>query len=87
MDEASHSLDRLAAATERLLATATALGDAQVREASLLPGWTRGHVLTHLARNADGMINLLSWARTWASPSAVAVASRRSVAAARRSRE
>jgi len=64
MDEASHSLDRLAAATERLLATATALGDAQVREASLLPGWTRGHVLTHLARNADGMINLLSWART-----------------------
>ena len=64
MDEASHSLDRLAAATERLLATATALGDAQVREASLLPGWTRGHVLTHLARNADGMVNLLRWART-----------------------
>jgi maleylpyruvate isomerase len=64
MDEASHSLNRLAAATERLLATATALDDAQVREASLLPGWTRGHVLTHIARNADGMVNLLSWART-----------------------
>src|SRR5262249_36652575 len=31
---------------------------------SLLPGWSRGHVLTHLARNADGMINLLQWART-----------------------
>jgi maleylpyruvate isomerase len=30
----------------------------------LLPGWTRGHVLTHLARNADGAVNLLTWART-----------------------
>src|SRR4029077_7205201 len=64
MDEASHSLDRLAAATTRLLATATALSDAQAREPSLLPGWSRGHVLTHLARNADGLGNLLRWART-----------------------
>jgi maleylpyruvate isomerase len=63
MNEASHSLDRLAAATERLLATATALSDAQAREPSLLPGWSRGHVLTHIARNADGMVNLLHWAR------------------------
>jgi maleylpyruvate isomerase len=31
---------------------------------SLLPGWSRAHVLTHLARNADAMINLLDWART-----------------------
>ena len=31
---------------------------------SLLPGWTRAHVLAHLARNADGMVNLLTWART-----------------------
>jgi maleylpyruvate isomerase len=29
-----------------------------------LPGWTRGHVVTHLARNADGLSNLLHWART-----------------------
>jgi maleylpyruvate isomerase len=64
MDEASHSLGRLAAATERLLATGTALNDARAREPSLLPGWTRGHVLTHIARNADGMVNLLAWART-----------------------
>lgn len=64
MNEASHSLDRLAAATDRLLATATALSDAQAREPSLLPGWSRGHVLTHIARNADGMVNLLHWART-----------------------
>src|SRR5579863_7317524 len=64
MDEASHSLDRIAAATERLLATATALSDAQAREPSLLPGWTRGHVLTHIARNSGGMVNLLTWARS-----------------------
>src|SRR6266581_89010 len=64
MDEASHSLDRLAAATERLLGSAAALSDTQAREPSLLPGWTRGHVLTHIARNADGMVNLLHWART-----------------------
>ncbi|NNG34503.1 maleylpyruvate isomerase family mycothiol-dependent enzyme [Nakamurella aerolata] len=27
-------------------------------------GWTVGHVLTHLARNADGLRNLLLWARS-----------------------
>jgi maleylpyruvate isomerase len=64
MNEVSHSLDRVAAATDRVLVTATALSDAQAREASLLPGWSRGHVLTHIARNADGMVNLLRWART-----------------------
>ena len=31
---------------------------------SLLPGWTRGHVLTHLARNADALANLVLAART-----------------------
>ena len=64
MNEVSHSLLRLAASTDRLLATATVLSDTQAREPSLLPGWTRGHVLTHIARNADGMVNLLHWART-----------------------
>jgi len=31
------------------------LSDAEVGRASLLPGWTVGHVLTHVARNADAM--------------------------------
>lgn len=66
MNEVSHSLNRLAAATDRLLTTAAALSDAKVRDRSLLPGWTRGHVLTHIARNADGLVNLLRWARTGA---------------------
>ncbi|HYN95448.1 MAG TPA: maleylpyruvate isomerase family mycothiol-dependent enzyme [Pilimelia sp.] len=52
-------------ATDRLLRTATGLdGDAAIAAPSLLPGWTRGHVLAHLARNADGLTNLLTWART-----------------------
>jgi maleylpyruvate isomerase len=52
-------------ATERLLRTVTGLdGDAAVAAPSLLPGWTRGHVLAHISRNADGLTNLLTWART-----------------------
>jgi maleylpyruvate isomerase len=57
-------LARIQVATGRLAVTAGALTDAQAREPSLLPGWSRGHVLTHLARNADGLANLLVWART-----------------------
>jgi len=62
--EVSTSLGSLSAATDRLLATSATLTDAQVREPSLLPGWTRGHVLSHIARNADGLGNLLRWAHT-----------------------
>jgi maleylpyruvate isomerase len=50
--------------TGRLLAGTAAITDARAREPSLLPGWTRGHLLTHLARGADGLRNLLTWART-----------------------
>jgi maleylpyruvate isomerase len=63
-------------ATERLLRTASQLDDAAVAAPSKLPGWTRGHVLTHVARNADAYTNLLTWARTgvetpgYASPTA-----------------
>lgn len=35
-----------------------------VRRPSLLPGWSIGHVLTHLAQNAEGLRRLLTWART-----------------------
>lgn len=51
-------------ATARLLRTAATFDHADIAAASLLPGWTRGHVLTHLARNADGFVNLLTAART-----------------------
>lgn len=51
-------------ATGRLLDTAARLDDEAVAAPSALPGWTRGHVLTHLARNADALGNLLDSART-----------------------
>ncbi|MET7809080.1 maleylpyruvate isomerase family mycothiol-dependent enzyme [Micromonospora chersina] len=51
-------------ATARLLRTVAALGADDVAAPSLLPGWTRAHVLTHLARNADAFVNLLTSART-----------------------
>jgi maleylpyruvate isomerase len=55
---------RVAAATALLRTSAGQIGDQQAREPSLLPGWSRGHLLTHLARNADSLRNLLTWART-----------------------
>lgn len=42
------------AAHERLHATVAGIDDHTARKPSLLPGWTVGHVLTHIARNADG---------------------------------
>jgi maleylpyruvate isomerase len=57
-------MTQIDAATARLARTAGALSDIQASEPSLLPGWTRGHVLTHIARNADGLRNLLTWALT-----------------------
>ncbi len=63
-DDLRADLAAVAEATERLLETVGKLTDEDLRAPSRLPGWTRGHVLTHLARNADGMRNLVTWART-----------------------
>jgi maleylpyruvate isomerase len=57
-------VERLSAATACLVKDIDGLGEDDVRGPSLLPGWTRGHVLTHLARNAEGGTRLLGWART-----------------------
>jgi maleylpyruvate isomerase len=51
-------------ATENLIRTAEGLDDDVIGNPSLLPGWTVGHVLSHVARNADAYTNLLTWART-----------------------
>lgn len=51
-------------ATARLTEAAAALSADALAEPSRLPGWTRGHVLAHVARNADALTNLLTWART-----------------------
>jgi len=51
-------------ATSRLVDAVMRLDDATCRRPSQLPGWSRAHVISHLARNADGLVNLLTWART-----------------------
>ena len=45
----------------RLLATVDSLDDSG--RPSLLPGWSVGHVLSHLARNADSHVRILNAAR------------------------
>ncbi|KUL24826.1 maleylpyruvate isomerase family mycothiol-dependent enzyme [Actinoplanes awajinensis] len=64
-------------ATETLLRTAEGLDDSVIGTPSALPGWTVGHVLTHVARNADAYTNLLTWARTGVETPAYATADAR----------
>ncbi|MGK0225808.1 MAG: maleylpyruvate isomerase [Thermoproteota archaeon] len=45
----------VAASTDQLASRIALLGDSEVRAPCALPGWSRGHLLTHLARNADGL--------------------------------
>ena len=60
----SRLLAELPSANRRLLATAARLTDADVLRPSLLPRWSLGHVLSHVARNADALVNLCDWALT-----------------------
>jgi maleylpyruvate isomerase len=64
MNEWRKVLADVEAGTDRIVATISALGEEELRAPSALPGWTRGHVATHIARNADSLWNLLEWART-----------------------
>src|SRR5580692_13212307 len=65
MDAAQRELsDQIDHATQRLLDHARAIAEGDLQAASLLPGWTRAHVLAHVARNADAMRNLLVGARS-----------------------
>ncbi|MCX4848686.1 maleylpyruvate isomerase family mycothiol-dependent enzyme [Streptomyces sp. NBC_00893] len=52
LDAVREATDRLLSATEKLDAAALALP-------SRLPGWSRGHVVAHLSRNADALVNVL----------------------------
>jgi maleylpyruvate isomerase len=57
-------LVEMVVATTRYLGALSDLDDDAMRSPSLLPDWTRGHVVTHLARNADALGRLLHWAET-----------------------
>ncbi|GAB4003494.1 maleylpyruvate isomerase family mycothiol-dependent enzyme [Nocardioides ultimimeridianus] len=51
-------------ATDRYLTALDDITDDQLREPSTLPGWTRGHVVAHVALNAHGLARALRGART-----------------------
>jgi len=48
-----------AAAHRRMWASASRMTDGSCSAPSLLPDWSRGHVLAHWARNADGQTRML----------------------------
>lgn len=79
MDAALHQMmDELDTATQRLIDEARMMTSADLRAPSLLPGWSRAHVLAHLARGADAMRNLLTGARAGQDRPAYASAEARS---------
>jgi maleylpyruvate isomerase len=61
MDDA---LEQVSAATERLLATVSELSPFELDRPTLLPGWSRAHLLSHVARNADAGRALLLGVRS-----------------------
>jgi maleylpyruvate isomerase len=50
--------------TELLTRAVNALPDDTLRAPSGLPGWSRAHVVAHVARNAEALTRLATWART-----------------------
>jgi maleylpyruvate isomerase len=62
--------------TTVLFRSEASLSPSRLAEDSLLPGWTRAHVVAHVAANASALLNLCHWAQTgqpspmYASPSA-----------------
>ena len=62
--DTSVTLPWMGAGTEFLLRAVGALPDDALADPSRLAGWTRAHVVGHLARNADALTRLATWART-----------------------
>jgi maleylpyruvate isomerase len=50
--------------TQHLLAVVASLPDNRFGSPSRLPGWTKAHVIGHVARNAEALARLATWART-----------------------
>lgn len=62
--DVSVTLPWMGAGTEFLDRVVDSLPDDALTGPSALPGWSRAHVIGHLARNAEALTRLLSWART-----------------------
>ncbi|MDQ8701675.1 maleylpyruvate isomerase family mycothiol-dependent enzyme [Streptomyces sp. LHD-70] len=67
MSDHVRDLESLREATDRLLTAVGKLDNAAVAAPSRLPGWTRGHVLAHVSRNADALVNVLAGRPMYAS--------------------
>ena len=59
-DVALPALDLITNADQALIRTVDALDDDAYAEPSLLPDWTKGHVIAHLALNAEGLERVLT---------------------------
>jgi maleylpyruvate isomerase len=59
VDRPTDQIAACAASHARLRKQVNDLSDSDVRGPSLLPGWSLGHLLTHLARNADSVVRRL----------------------------
>ncbi|MEU6662773.1 maleylpyruvate isomerase family mycothiol-dependent enzyme [Streptomyces sp. NPDC046821] len=70
MSDHVHDLASVREATDRLLSAVGTLDNAALAEPSRLPGWTRGHVLAHLSRNADALENVFAGRPMYASAEA-----------------
>jgi maleylpyruvate isomerase len=60
--EGIEALAEVAASTRRFLDSVSSLSDAEVTGTTLIPPWTRGHVITHVARASDSYRRLLAGA-------------------------
>lgn len=54
-----HTWDAIHEATRRLVRTVDGLADEAYAEPSVLPGWTRAHVVAHLALNGEGLAEVM----------------------------
>ena len=63
-DSHERELAELAAAAARLNVDIARLNETDIAAPSLLPGWSRGHLLTHLARATESIGRLVDWAQT-----------------------
>ena len=70
MTDHVHDLRSVREATDRLLTAVAKMDNAALAEESHLPGWTRGHILAHLARNADALVNVFEGRPMYESASA-----------------
>lgn len=59
-----HDLALVRESSDQLVHDVRLLDSEALAEASLLPGWSRAHVVSHLIGNAEGLLRLLTWART-----------------------